>query len=175
MSAPIRAVGVLRTENKEALEVVFNRRPTDDEMRAAHIMLRDLASELPGVSEMHVEPREIKISMRGAKRTLRILAAVLAKNFKADKGVNFVEYEVRSGERDFLLTLQRQAGLKPTQVIERVKRECDELLAALKAWQSLNVECFNDGSPAPREGCTCNACETWREGSRAIQKVEGGR
>lgn len=42
------------------------------------------------------------------------------------------------------------------------------LHSALSAWQTLNVECFNDGSPAPSEGCLCNTCETWREGAAAL-------
>ncbi len=49
--SPLRAKGIGRDfENEQTLFVSFNRRPTDDELRALHDLLRDMAEDVPATS-----------------------------------------------------------------------------------------------------------------------------
>lgn len=64
----------------------------------------------------------------------------------------------------------REARAEALRVL-RLVRTTDAARAALEAWESLGVECFETGEPSPREGCQCNTCETRREGRRALEEL----
>ena len=43
---PLRVIGVTRTDDPRALLIVFSARPTDDEMRDVHEIIRELFGPL---------------------------------------------------------------------------------------------------------------------------------
>ena len=76
----------------------------------------ELEAEVPYVTDLRAANGQLDMTIQGAKSTLSAMATALAKNFEADGGINYVQYEVRSGDKDFVLTLQRAAGKTPHQL-----------------------------------------------------------
>lgn len=76
----------------------------------------ELEAEVPYVTDLHAANGQLDMTIQGAKSTLFAMATALAKSFEADGGINYVQYEVRSGDKDFVLTLQRAAGKTPHQL-----------------------------------------------------------
>lgn len=75
-----------------------------------------LEAEVPYLKHLSVEGGALDITIEGAKAVTRMMAESLAEMFRAEKAVNYVQYEVRSGEHDYILLLQLASGKTPHQL-----------------------------------------------------------
>ncbi|EIU6870659.1 hypothetical protein L5169_004796 [Vibrio parahaemolyticus] len=76
---------------------------------------------------MSVEENDVVMQLSGS--ALHILADAFIKQFKESGAVNFLEIAFQDRETDepFLLTLQRQEGIRPTEKIAKLTKENDYL------------------------------------------------
>lgn len=88
-----------------------------------------LRAEVPYLKHLHVEGGAMDVTIEGAKRVVGLLATSLAKMFADAGATNYVQYEVRNAEHDYILLLQRAEGKTPHQLRQEAERERDEARA----------------------------------------------
>ncbi len=91
--------------------------------------VEELEAEVPYLKHLSVEGGQLDITIEGARRVTALLAESLAKMFRDAGGTNYVQYEVRSGEHDYILLLQLASGKTPHQLRQEAERERDEARA----------------------------------------------
>lgn len=88
-----------------------------------------LEAEVPYLKHLSVEGGALDITIEGAKAVTRMMAESLAEMFRAEKAVNYVQYEVRSGEHDYILLLQAREKKTPHQLRQEAEASRDAALA----------------------------------------------
>lgn len=106
---------------------------TVDECDALRTRVAELEAEVPWLKDMRVQNGVLDITIEGARVALGHVCSALAVNFETDKGINYVQYEVRSRGREFVLTLQKASGKTPHQLRAEAEQRVAELEAKLAA------------------------------------------
>lgn len=103
------------------------------QLSAAEARVAELEAEVPWLKDMRVQNGVLDITIEGARAALGRMCDALAVSFEADKGINYVQYEVRSRGREFILALQKASGKTPHQLRTEAEQRVAELGKILSA------------------------------------------
>lgn len=105
-----------------------------DEARADAAMVREaLARNLSNAEIRALTVGEGKMSVTLRTELVSVIGEALAGMFDDSGAVNYVEMRVRSGEREFVLTIQLAGAKTPHECRREAERERDEARAMLTA------------------------------------------
>lgn len=117
-------------------------------LEEAQTELKKLNEEMPHLKTLHVEGGQLDMTIEGAKTTTLMIASALATTFEAEGGTNYVQFEVRKGEKDYILVLQKASGKTPHQL----RKEADDKVTRLREALSRHAQLartLSEYSPGP--------------------------